>query len=457
MRPGIAETRILAHGVGGSTDLPVPLPFALIGAAWALALTFAVVAVAWRTPRFDPAKPGRPLPQWIATSACSQPTRWIIRGLALAFTAWVVLTAVWGPQGTANALPGVFYVLLWVGLVALSIIVGPIWRAMSPARTLYLLSGIAHRKTTAPPAPRRYPSNWGYWPAVLGLFAFVWLELASPDPGSLTAIKIWILTYAAAMVLGAAVFGPTWFSRADPFEVYSITASRLAPLRRNPKTGHIVVGNPLDHLPTMPVRPGTVAVMAVLLGSTAFDSFSQSTTFQNFINSTANDISLIGYSVVSTVLRTATLLLFIIAVGTTFSAAARATAGVTREQRRKLPGQLAHCLIPIVVGYVFAHYLSYLAERGQETIVRLADPLDKGWHLLGLDPTDVQYFLSLHPTLLWTIKVACVVIGHLIAVIAAHDQALRVLPVGHQLTGQLAMMITMVIYTLTGLFLLFGG
>lgn len=58
----------------------------------------------------------------------------------------------------------------------------------------------------------------------------------------------------------------------------------------------------------------------------------------------------------------------------TFSAAARATGGVTREQRRELPGRLAHCLIPIVVGYIFAHYLSYLVERGQETVVRLADP-----------------------------------------------------------------------------------
>ncbi|MBX9922455.1 MAG: hypothetical protein K2Y33_21915, partial [Mycolicibacterium frederiksbergense] len=114
-------------------------------------------------------------------------------------------------------------------------------------------------------------------------------------------------------------------------------------------------------------------------------------------------------------------------------------------------------LIPIVVGYIFAHYLSYLIERGQETIVRLADPFGQGWQLLGLDPGDIQYVLSMNPTLLWTIKVACVVIGHMLAVIAAHDKALRVIPVGHQLTGQLAMMLTMVGYTFAGLFLLFGA
>ncbi len=443
---------MLAHGVGGSTDLPLPLSYALIGGVWALIVTFAVVAVAWRTPRFDPGKPGRDLPKWVTGAVDSPLVRGILAAAALAFTGWVAAAAIWGPQNSDNALPGVFYVLLWVGLVAVSVFVGPVWRVLSPVRTLWRLVGGARGD-----ARRRFPAGWGYWPAALGLFAFVWLELASPDPGSLTAIKIWILCYAVAMFAGAAVFGSRWFARADPFEVYSVTVSRLAPFRRNRDTGRIVVGNPLDHLPTMPVRPGTVAVMAVLLGSTAFDSFSQSKGFRNFIDSNAAAVPLVGDSGGGSLLRTVALLAFIVIVGVTFSGAARATGGVTREQRRELPGRLAHCLIPIVVGYIFAHYLSYLIERGQETIVRLADPFGRGWHLLGLDAGDVVYFLSMNPALLWGIKVACVVVGHVVAVIAAHDQALRVIPVGHQLTGQLAMMLVMVFYTLSGLYLLFGG
>lgn len=451
-----AET-VLAHGVGGSTDLPVPLSYALIGAAWALAATFAVVAVAWRTPRFDPAKPGRELPTWVTAVVDSPVVRWFFAAAAAIFSVWVAVAAIWGPQGSENALPGVFYVLLWVGLVAISVVVGPVWRVISPVRTMWRLLPVGRRDARPSEARVRYPPAWGYWPAVVGLFAFVWLELASSDPGSLTAIKTWILIYLVAMLLGAAFFGTTWFARADPFEVYSVTVSRLAPFRRNRATGRIVLGNPLDHLPTMPVRPGTVAVMAVLLGSTAFDSFSQSATFRNFVNRNAAVIPLVGDTAGGTVLRTLGLLLFVLAVGVTFSAAARAAAGVSRERRRELPSLLAHSLIPIVVGYIFAHYLSYLVERGQETIVRLADPLGRGWHLLGLDPGDVQYFLSLNPTLLWTIKVASVVIGHILAVLAAHDKALRVLPVGHQLTGQLAMMLTMVGYTFAGLYLLFGA
>ena len=41
--------------------------------------------------------------------------------------------------------------------------------------------------------------------------------------------------------------------------------------------------------------------------------------------------------------------------------------------------------------------------------------------------------------------------------VAAHDRALQLLPKRHQVTGQLAMMLVMVGYTFTGLYLLFGG
>ena len=456
MTPALS-VEVLAHGVGGSTDLPVPLSFALIGAAWALTATFAVVALAWKTPRFDPDKPGRDLPMWMTRAVDSAALRWMMSLAALLFAVWVVVAAVFGPAGSENALPGVFYVLLWVGLVAVSVLVGPVWKVISPVRTLYRLLGMTRRETSDRSVLRRYPPTWGYWPAAFGLLAFVWLELASPDPGSQTAIKGWLLAYTVLMLLGAWVFGSRWFARADPFEVYSMAVSRLAPFRRNPVTGRITAINPMDHLTTMPIRPGSVAILAVLLGSTAFDSFSQAPTFRNFVDRHAASVPMLSEAWAASLLRTVALVVFASVVGVTFWAAARTTGGVDPGRRRELPGELAHSLIPIVVGYIFAHYLSYLVERGQETIVRLADPLGRGWYLLGLDSTDVVYVLSQHPSVLWTIKVSCVVIGHIVAVVAAHDRALRLLPQRNQISGQLAMMLTMVGYTFTGLYLLFGG
>jgi hypothetical protein len=442
---------VLAHGLGGSTDLPIPYAYAVIGAAWALTFTFAVVAFAWRRPRFDPAKPGRPLPRWIARTIDSPVTRRAAAMLALLFTVWVVLAGVLGPQSDRNALPGVFYVVLWVGLVVESLLVGPFWRVVSPMRTVYwLLQRFG-------PNGFRYPDGWGYRPAALGLFAFVWLELASPNPAALAAVKVWLLCYVVIMLAGALLCGERWFARADPFEVYSMVVSRLSPFRRNPRTRRIVVGNPLDHLPSLPVRPGVVAVVAVLLGSTAFDSFSATPGWRGFVDRLAADVPVVTTQATATLVRTTGLLVFISVVAVTFSIAARMTGGVDRQCRRALPGEMAHSLIPIVVGYIFAHYLSYLVERGQQTVIRLADPFGRGWNLFGLGHAGVHYILSMHPSALATIKVAFVVTGHITAVFAAHDKALRLLPSGHQLTGQLAMMVTMVGYTFTGLYLLFGG
>lgn len=422
---------ILAHGLGGSADLPIPLTYALIGAAWALTFTFAVVALAWRRPRFDPATPGRPLPHWVTEFVDSPSTRRTVGLLGLAFAGWVAVAAALGPQNSSNALPGVFYVLLWVGLVALSVLFGPVWRVLSPVRTVTRLFRVRASS---------YPERLGYWPAAIGLFAFVWLELASPDPGSLGAVKIWLLIYLGVTMGGTFAFGTRWCSHADPFEVYSVVASRCSPLRRN-ADGRIAVGNPFDHLPTLPVRPATVTVLAVLLGSTAFDSFSATPAWRGFVDAHTSG------AWQPTFFKTVGLAVFVLIVALTFSLAARATGGVSRERRRELPGLMAHSLIPIVIGYVFAHYLTYLVEKGQQTV----------YALLGMHDAHVYYVLSLHPSVLATLKVLFVVGGHIAGVIAAHDCALRVLPKRHQLTGQLAMMLVMVGYTFTGLYLLFGG
>lgn len=447
-------TVLVAHGLGGSGDLPVPYAYAMVGAAWALTFTFALVAFAWKRPRFDPAKPGRELPR-LTKVVDARLTRWTAAVLALLVAAWAVAAGVWGPDSESNALLGVFYVLLWVGLVALSLLAGPVWRVISPMRTVYVVLRRALPRRLGRPR-LTYPEGWGYRPAALGLFAFVWMELASPNPASLPWVRGWLLTYAVAMLLGAWLYGQRWLARADPFGVYSVAVSRLSAFRRNPDSGRIVIGNPLDHLPSLPVWPGVVVLLAVLLGSTAFDSFSSTPTWRGFADAAGRGLGLPPV-VSSSVLRTAGLVVFIAVVALTFSSAARATGGVDRTQRRALPGEMAHSLIPIVVGYIFAHYLSYLVERGQQAVIALSDPFGRGWNVLGLAHAHVAYVLSLHPPVLAAVKVGCVVTGHVVAVIAAHDKALRLLPKGHQLTGQLTMMLVMVAYTFTGLYLLFGG
>jgi hypothetical protein len=151
------------------------------------------------------------------------------------------------------------------------------------------------------------------------------------------------------------------------------------------------------------------------------------------------------------------LVVFCLVVGLTFAAATMATGVRPEYPRRSLPDRFAHSVVPIVVGYVVAHYLSYFVEVGQQTIAYLSDPLTRGWNLLGTRDLRTSYWISSHPTFLAVLKVLSVVTGHVFGVIAAHDRAVKLLPRRHQLTGQLPLLFVMVFYTVAGLYLLFGA
>jgi hypothetical protein len=437
---------ILAHGIGGAKDLPIPAEYAMIGAGAALAVSFVVLALAWRTPRFDAATKGRPAPEWLASLVDSTGFAAVLRVLGFVFFVFTVWAAVAGPDLLINPTFGIVYVLLWVGIVPMSLLFGPFYRAVSPMRTIHLLFSKA---TGGRPEDgiRPLPRWVGYWPSSLGLLAFVWLELVYPHSTYLSPVRLWFAAYVAIMIVGASVFGSRWFAAADPFEVYSTLVGHLSVFGRT-ADGTLVLRSPLGNLDGVPVRPGLVGVVAVLFGSTAFDSFKDSTTWLKFTQSS---------SLSSTWLDLGALVLFCVVVGVTFSIATMATGVQHGFERRRLPDQYAHSVVPIVVGYIVAHYLSYFVEVGQQTLVLMSDPMGTGANLLGTANWHVSYWISEHPTFLAVLKVCSVVAGHVLGVIAAHDRAIKLLPRRHQLTGQLPLLVVMVFYTVSGLYLLFGA
>jgi len=438
------------HGLGGAEDLPIPVGLAVAGATAALVVSFCVLVLAWRSSRYDPVRPGRQVPARFTAVVDSAGLAWTLRVLGLAFALYLLWALVWGPDLVTNPVLGTFYVLVWVGLVPASLLLGPVVRAVSPVRTINL---VLVRVTGGDPAAglRTYPARLGYWPAALGLFAFVWQELVNPESAYLGSVRVWLATYLAVMLIGAAVFGDEWFARADPFEVYSSLVAKLSAWGRD-DTGHLVVRSPLANLATVTARPGLVAVVAVLLGSTAFDSYADTISWLRVVDRVGLDPVLVN---------SAALAVFCLVVGVTFTAAAMSTGvettGPRAVRRSALPDLLAHSVIPIVVGYITAHYLSYLVEQGQTTLIQLSDPMVRGDNLLGTADWSVNYFLSFNPSLLAVLQVLAVVAGHVVGVVAAHDRALALLPKRHQVTGQLGMLVVMVAYTATGLYLLMGG
>ena len=186
-----------------------------------------MLAVAWRTPRYDEERTGQPAPAWLSRIVDSK--AWFVawRVFGLVTFAYTAMVAIGGQDTLINPLFGIFYVLLWVGFVPPSLLVGPAYKAISPVRTI----NAAFAKLTGGDPDQgvfTYPERLGLWPAALGLYAFVWMELVYPFATELGPVRLWCAAYVATMLLGGALFGNTFYEHADPFEVYSTLVSRMS-------------------------------------------------------------------------------------------------------------------------------------------------------------------------------------------------------------------------------------
>jgi hypothetical protein len=437
---------LLAHGVGSKEDLPLPFSYALIGAAVAIGVSFLVLLVLWRDPRFDPEHAGRPIPAGLARVIDSPVTRAALRVLGLLATAYVLAALVFGKDDALNPSAGVVYVLLWVGVPLVSVLIGPVWKLVNPIRTLHLL--LSRGMATKPEQGLAELPRWvGYWPAAASLLAFVWLELIAPNNTSLTVLRLFFAAYFAVHLLAATWYGSRWFDHCDGFEVFSSLLGRLSVLGRRPADGVLVLRNPLQGVAGIPPVGGLFGVVGVLLGSTVFDSLSSSPSWVDFAQT-----SPIAPRVVSTLG-----LFTVVAIVTVAFAGASALSGRGTDQPPlRLAAEFAHSLVPIVAGYFVAHYWSLLVIVGQQTVVQLSDPLGNGSNLLGTAHWGINGSLA-GATTTAVLQVVAVITGHVLGVILAHDRAVALLPRRHAIRGQLPLLVLMIGYTVGGLTLLFAA
>jgi hypothetical protein len=438
---------LLAHGVGERGDLPVPFALALNAAVAALVLSFVILGYAWKSPRWAAASSaGRALPAGFTAFVDSRGFRLALRLLGVLLTLYVGAAALFGPDLLVNPTFGVVYVLFWVGLVPMSLLFGPVWRFLNPLRAVHRAIAWALR---LPPEKGLlpFPSRLGYWPAVVGLFAFVWLELVAPDNATLPVVRLWFALYAVAHLMAATLYGSRWFDKGDAFEVYSALFGRLSVLGRRAADRRLVLRNPLANLASVSAAPGLVAVIAVMLGSTGFDGFSQSPWWTGYVQTLPLPSVLVG-SVV--------LLGFVLFVAVTFWGACRLAGGLGGVAAGPLPGLFAASVVPIALGYVVAHYFTLFVLEGQRTLILLSDPLSSGANVLGLSGHGVATSIADNAPLVALVKVSAVVVGHVLGVIAAHDKAVEVFPRRTALLAQLPLLIVMIVYTTGGLTLLFA-
>ncbi|MGL5825449.1 MAG: hypothetical protein ACRCYU_11650 [Nocardioides sp.] len=431
----------LAHGLGGRSDLPVPLWIAVYGAVAALLVSFAALSFFWKDPKFT-ADAGKPLPSGPARALAAPGWEVLWRLVGLVGFALLLTTAWFGTNEVAsNPAPNWFYIWLWVGLVPVSALFGPAIRAISPLRTVAAgLSGIWRGRE------RVLPEHWGMFPAAVSLFSFVWLELVFPDASLPRTVAVYLTLYAAVHITMGLIYGPEWFEKAEGFEVYSSLVGRLAPIART-QDGSWTVRNPLRGLSLTPPLPGLVAVVAVLLGSTAFDGVTRTPYWRDFTASKD------GFAYLAS--GTAGLVASILVVWGIYWVAVRMTRAWLPD-RADLMADFAPSLVPIAIGYTIAHYFSFALFDGQLGWTLASDPFGQGWNLFGAADGTINYgLISVGGIAL--IQVAAIAVGHVAGVVVAHDKAISLFAKRHHLMAQYPLLCAMVAFTMTGIALIVGN
>ncbi|HSK31954.1 MAG TPA: hypothetical protein VK903_00585 [Propionicimonas sp.] len=425
------------HGLGSRQDLPLPLPAVIGGAAVVLLVSFAILALAWRETRWDGRTGGRRLPG-LTRLVDAGWLRAAVAGFGLFAFCWVSAALWFGRDLVTNPVFGFTYVWLWVGLVPVSLALGPVLRLANP---LGLLARLLPRDGLRPLTDATW-QRLGSYPAALGLLGFGWLELVQPDNNTLAVLRAWWLVWVGCVVGGTVLFGRRWVSAADPFQTYAVLVSRAGPWQR--VDGAIALVNPLRHLGTSASPSGTWAVVCTLLGVTAFDGFTATSWWVRTSQAS---------SVPREVWGTVGLAVMVALVALTFALGVR---GIGRLWPAGPVNLLAASVIPIVIGYAVAHYLSLLVLEGQRTLINLSDPLGLGWNAFGTAESGISQLWLDTPAVTSAIQLVAIVGGHVLGVLVAHELALRVLPARRRLLGQVPLLLVMIGYTCGGLLLLFS-
>jgi hypothetical protein len=112
-------------------------------------------------------------------------------------------------------------------------------------------------------------------------------------------------------------------------------------------------------------------------------------------------------------------------------------------------------LVPIALVYNFAHNYSYVMVTSQYFIPLLNDPLAKGWHLLPAVAGYRPSFALAQASTVWYAQIVLIVVGHVIAVYLSHLRAgERFRTAQRALLSQYPMLLLMVLYTMTSLWIL---
>jgi hypothetical protein len=451
--------RVLAHGIGGVQDLPVPRWLFYWGGAFVLVVSFILLGALWKTPQLARRAGGRDLGATFSALVLG-PLRIVLQGVSIVLFVAVEAAALFGTTDSfENLAPTFVYVAFWLGVPALSVLFGNVWRALSPWRALADLFVWVWEKLGNEARPlAAYPERAGRYPGAVALFAFVALELTYSNPASPRALAFAIALYSYIALFGMLAFGrEVWTTRGEGFAVLFAYIARIAPLCS--RQARIRLRVPLSGLAGAERVPGSVVFLAVALGSVGFDGYSRTTAWQNLIARVEGPYVL-NRPGTGELLVTGVNLLGLAAAIALVLAAFLAACAVARSMvaaPRSLAPEFVLSLVPIALVYSVAHYFSLFVIQGQYLAPLLSDPLGRGWNLFGTAGI-IPNIALLTPNTIWYVQVGSLVLGHVAGLAVAHDRAVTMFEDRHDaLRSQYPMLALMVLYTVGGLWLLSRG
>jgi hypothetical protein len=275
----------------------------------------------------------------------------------------------------------------------------------------------------------------GAWPAVLGVLAIVWLEIATAVTANPRWLSVVVLGYAAVVVGGSLVAGPTRWVEIDPLTWIFRIYGRFAPVQRT-ETGFELrlPGAALTDAQLIDV-PGVPAFIVALLWATTYDGLVSTQLVQDLAG------PLFRAGVPAPFLYLAVLLagfglfywVYRVACRKSRDAAGTYVTGATIER------WFAPSLVPIAVGYHLAHFLGYVVSLAPAFLAAVRSPL--------ATPGTIPILVL--PDWFGLVQLSLVLVGHLFAIWVAHSIAFERFPgVIQPIRSQYPMILVMIGYTM---------
>jgi hypothetical protein len=351
-----------------------------------------------------------------------------LSGLSVLGLVAIVAVGLFGPsdpQASAAAL-GV-WVGWWGAFTMSTYLVGNAWPAIDPFRALVA------------PLPA---TGWGLdlarlgaWPAVAGVLALVWLEVATAVSANPLWLSVVVLGYASIVVVGSLLAGRTGWFEVDPLTWIFRIYGRFAPIHRTDEGLELRLPAAALTDDGLAAVPGVPAFVVALLWATTFDGLVSTPAFQAVAG------PLIGAGVPAPILYLAVLLAgfggfyWVYRVSCRRS---RESAG-TYVTAETIERWFAPSLVPIAVGYHLAHFLGYVVSLAPALLSAIRSPLSS--------PATIPVLVL--PDWFGLVQLSFVLVGHLFAIWVAHSIAFDRFPgVLQPIRSQYPMIAVMIGYTM---------